>query len=700
MTLLDHVNIRQGTASTSRFSAGNTLPLSKRPFGMSAFAPQSSWAPNFFHPADRALDGVRLTHQPSPWVSDFAALLFSPQSGKPYVHRDNIWSGYRPNEAVLTPAYQELDFLRARAKWRLTPTERAAIVLLDFHESVELPRLMIRPMDQDSSLRLDPETLRVEGYTTHSTHPVAEGFKLHFVMDIIGSVDSDATMATNNKNIIESGLESSGEGAGLNIAFGQRQIEIRMAFSFISVEQAWINLDRELGARSFNEVREETEAIWESYLKKIRIKTDDSAVADTFYSAMYRLFLFPNQMDEIDANGRRVHRSAYDGQIHSGPAYTNNGFWDTFRTVYPLYSLICPERYADILEGYVNAYRESGWLPKWPSPAETGIMPGTLIDAVIADAAVKGIGSREMLETALEGAIKHANTDAHDDRIGRRGLTEYLELGYVPKDKFHENVNRSLDYIYGDYCIGLTARALGREDLAEAYFERGMQYKLLYDKDSGFMRGRDSAGKFVEPFDPFSWGGDYTEGSAWQNSLAVYHDVDGLIDLMGGRDAFVAHLDELFATPPFYTIGSYWAEIHEMTEMAAIDFGQFAISNQPSFHIPYLYAHAGERDKAIYWLERATSELFTAEPDGYPGDEDNGSMAGWYIFTMMGLYPICPGKPEYIVTKPLADEFLLTLEDGKEVLISTDEEGRFLLDGKVIDTTYLSHQMLLGQTHA
>lgn len=698
MARLDHVNIKQGTDSTSLFSQGNTLPLTKRPFGMSAFAPQTTRDANFYHPHHRSLHGVRLTHQPSPWVNDFASLLFQPQRETPASHPDSIWSGYRPEDAVLTPAYQELDFLRARAKLRLTASDRAAIMLLDFHETVTIPRLAILPKDAETKIILHPEKNQIEGYTRFSTHPTADNFALYFVMDIRGAIDRAHTETTTNDGRHQTGTHADGNGAGLNVGFAEKKIEIRLGFSFISIEQAWINLRRELGERSFDEIRREGEAIWEAQLAKIDIEADD-ATLDTFYSCMYRLFLYPTRMDEFDANMQRIHYSPYSGETHPGPAYTNNGFWDTFRTVYPLYSIIDPERYADILEGYVNAYRESGWLPKWPSPAETGIMPGTLIDAVIADAAVKGIGSRDMLETALEGAIKHSITDAHDERIGRRGVTEYLELGYVPKDKFHESVNRSLDYIYGDYCIGRTAEVLGRHELIAPYAVKAQNYKKLYDAETGFMRGRTSSGDFSPTFDPFEWGGDYTEGSAWQNSLAVYHDFDGLIELMGGTNAFAEHLDRLFAAEPLYGIGSYWGEIHEMTEMAAVDFGQFAISNQPSFHIPYLYVLVGQREKAVHWIRRACSELFSANPAGFPGDEDNGSTSGWYILSMLGFYQLCPGKAEYVIASPLVESASIQLgSSGRRALISRDSDGCFVLNGKRIESTYLSHEQLISES--
>ena len=469
MHLLDYVNIKQGTASTSRFSHGNTLPLTQLPFGMAAFAPQTNWNPNFYHPADRSLEGVRLTHQPSPWVGDFGCFLMIPQSGDPFSRQHAIWSGYRPSDAVLTPVYQKLRFLRARADFELTPAQRGAFIRLSFDSSVQIPRLTLRPMDAYTKLALNPETRRLEGYTTYHRHPAADSFALYFVMEFDGDLDLENTAATFNDGRVAPGQGNEGDGAGLSIAFASREIQIRLAVSYISIAQAAENLKQELEGCSFEEIHSKGAAEWETWLSKIRVLETDEADLKTFYTCMYRLFLFPNKMHEISATGETIHYSPYDGKIHPGVLYTNNGFWDTFRTVYPLYSILCPGMYEEILEGFVNAYRESGWLPKWPSPAETGIMPGTLIDAIIADAAVKGIGSRELLETALEGALKHSVTPGEKSQVGRRGVEEYVKLGYVPKDQYRENVNRSLDYIYGDFCIAQTAKVLGKDAIAADY---------------------------------------------------------------------------------------------------------------------------------------------------------------------------------------------------------------------------------------
>ena len=280
-------------------------------------------------------------------------------------------------------------------------------------------------------------------------------------------------------------------------------------------------------------------------------------------------------------------------------------------------------------------------------------MPSTLIDAVIAEAAVNGIGSHAVLERALSGMLKHANERSAHSKYGRDGIELYLKYGYVPREDYRESVNLTLDFAYGDWCIATVAKVLGREELVAEYMRRAKNYQKLFDPDTGFMRGRDRAGKMAEDFDPITWGGEYTEGSAWQSSFAVPHDVDGLAALYGGKERMIEKLDQLFAEPPRYRVFGYGGEIHEMTEMAAVDFGQMAISNQPCFHLPYLFAALGDQEKTDYWVERLVKEAFTPTVDGYPGDEDNGSMSAWYVLATIGQYRLCPGKTEWISSKRL-----------------------------------------------
>ena len=373
----------------------------------------------------------------------------------------------------------------------------------------------------------------------------------------------------------------------------------------------------------------------------------------SFYSCMYRVFLYPHKAYELDGEGNAIHYVPFDGSIKFGVRYTDNCFWDTYRTVFPLYTLIAREEFAEILQGLVVDYTDGGWLPRCTSMGEVGCMPSTLIDAIIAEAAVNGIGDPCVLSDALNGMLYHATHEAKDPRYGRNGALSFIRYGYVPNNEHRESVNLTQDFAYGDWCIATVAQCLGKNEIAKEYFAHADYYKHLFDPATGFMRGRDTEGDMKEEFDPFVWGGEYTEGSAWQNSFAVPHDVEGLAELHGGKDRLIAKLDELFATPPRYRVNGYGFEIHEMTEMGLVDFGQMAISNQPSFHLPFLYAALGEPKKTERWVKRLVQEAFFPTDDGYPGDEDTGTMSAWYILSVLGLYRLCPGSREWIKFTPL-----------------------------------------------
>ncbi|MBQ6897503.1 MAG: glycoside hydrolase family 92 protein, partial [Clostridia bacterium] len=410
-------------------------------------------------------------------------------------------------------------------------------------------------------------------------------------------------------------------------------------------------------------IREDAEKIWEDYLSRVEIEAVDEKQMKTFVSCLYRAFLYPHKCYEINEKGEKIHYAPSSGKILPGVRYTDNGFWDTYRTCYPFYALVAKDEYREMCRGFVNDYLECGWLPRWPSIGERGCMPSTLIDAVLCDAAVKGLMDKETMEQALEGMLKHANVNSSDDDYGRSGAESYVRLGYVPIEAHRESVNLTLDAAYGDWCIAGIAELLGKDDIAKEYYLRADNYKNLFDKETGFMRPKFEDGSFRPGFCPVAWGRDYTEGSAWQNSFAVPHDMEGLASLYGGREELLKKIDELFATPPVYENAGYGCEIHEMTEMAAADFGQCAISNQPSFHLPYIYSEMGDVDRTSYWVEKMCNEVFSFEDDGFPGDEDNGSMALWYVFSTIGIYPFCPGKNEFVRTKRLAKSVKLL---GKE----------------------------------
>ena len=633
MQYLPFVNIKQGTFSEHRFSNGNTLPLVQLPFAMTGFAPQTEdkggW---FFHPASRSLEGVRLTHQPSPWIADYGAFLFTPQTGCVLDTPARAWSGYRPGDAVLTPAYMRLRFLRSMTDLELTPGVRGCKMRLRFPAG-RTPYLTIFPVYGSYTFDVDFARNMAFASSDGARGDFHKDFCNRLVMRFSVPIDREKTYKADNC---------------LHIAFTSPLVEADCGTSYISFAQAEQNMADDCDGRAFEQMRADAERLWEEYLSRIVIEPTDEKQMRTFYSCLYRTGLFPHKAYEIQ-DGKPVHYCPFDGTVRNGVRYTDNGFWDTHRTEYPLLALIGRNEYAEILEGFIADYRDGGWLPRWPSVGERGCMPSTLIDAVIADAAVKGILTGEPLETALEGMLKHANHDAPNEDLGRNGAESYVRLGYVPNDVVRRHsVNLTLDAAYGDFCIAQVAHVLGKTDVENAYRIRAKNYKNLFDPSVGFMRGRASDGAFRPHFDPLDWGGDYTEGSAWQSSFAVPHDVEGLAGLYGGKEQLIAKLDELFATPPDYNIGSYGCEIHEMTEMAAADFGQCAISNQPSFHLPYLYAALGAPEKTAYWVRKICTEAFSDADDGFPGDEDNGSMSAWFILSTLGIYDICPGKNEYI----------------------------------------------------
>ncbi len=651
MKYCDFVNTKQGSASVHRFSNGNTLPLCQLPFGMAAFAPQTvennlRW---YYHPDSRSFEGIRITHQPSPWIGDYGALCFMPQKSPLNIGEEERWSGFRPEDAVLTPYTLKYNLLRTRSVIEVTPTERCAVIRVEFKDDSD-NFFSVLPVGGNNSFSFDPEKNILTAVTDQNAGSDVKFREYVLFVFPEGSVDKDAIYTQDEDNISAS-FEIKGTKAGIHIGLKNKVTEIKLACSYISASQALISLEREIGCKTFEEVSSSAEDIWEKYLSRIEITPSDEKQMRTFYSCMYRAFLYPHKCFETDADGEDIHYCPSDGSVRKGKRYTDNGFWDTYRTVYPFYSLTAKGEMREMVASFVNDYRECGWLPRWLATGERGCMPSTLIDAVICDAAVKGLISRENLETALEGMIKHATTDSGEDRYGRNGAESYCRLGYVPYDEQKESVNLTLDAAYGDWCIAEIAKILGKADIEKEFRKRAKNYSNLFDKESGFMRPKDSEGNFRPDFTPIGWGRDYTEGSAWQNSFAVPHDMEGLAQLYGGRDKLIEKIDELFATKPDYEIIGYDCEIHEITEMASADFGQCAISNQPSFHIPYIYSELGETEKTAYWVERLCKEAFSYENDGFPGDEDNGTTAIWYIFGVLGFYPFCPGKPYYIKGK-------------------------------------------------
>lgn len=671
MNYLKYVNIKQGSKSVPRFSQGNTLPLVQRPFGFASFAPQSdtgrgSW---YYHPDDRSLEGIRITHQPSPWIGDHCAMVMMPQIEKPYFKGGRRWSSFDPDKVVLEPGYLNYYLKRTFSTFELTPTEYGARVRLSFNK--EFKRwLSVLPVGGNCAYEYDEENNRLYCMTDYNQgrHYEKGIIKGYFVFQFDSdSVDVSETLVENlDEEIQEKALSIEGQNTGIHICLKKKDVEFSVATSFISYEQALRNLNNDFKEISFDDLRQENADIWNEYLSRIEIDADEDKMR-TFYSCMYRAFLYPHKAYEPDENGNPVHYAPCVDEVKKGYRYTDNGFWDTYRTIYPFYSIVARKELPKIIEGFVQDYVDGAWLPCWTAGDAKNCMPSTAIDAVIADVATKGLVSEELLKKAFEGMELHANNNAVLAAYGRDGCEDYLELGYVPCDKHRESVNLTLDAAYFDYCLAKVAEILGFEDKKEKYLKRAKNYANIFDAETGFMRPKDSKGVFKPDFDPTSWGGDYTEAAAWQTSFAVQHDFEGFAELLGGVDKLIEKLDEFFAAPVEFRVGGYGLEIHEMTEMAACDWGQCAISNQPSFHIPFIYTYFGQPEKTEYWLRKICREGFSAENDGFPGDEDNGTTAVWFVFSCLGIYPITPGKSIFTNCRPMVDNIRIL---GKAIDLS------------------------------
>ena len=676
--ILETIDTRFGTASKHAFSRGNTLPYTGVPFGMNYFVPQTSdqegsW---FFDPHLPIFQGVRLTHQPSPWIGDYSWLLLTPITGE--ISGDTLFhrqSSYAQDKASFQPHYLKIFSLRYQIETQLSPTCYGASIQLRQTQGKNLS-LYVHAADDLTLEQVDNRTIdiRQSGLTETNKSPLVMFTVLAFSVEILS-------------------IKQEGQDWRIDLAGAEAQVQL--ATSFISKEQALFNLPKQ----DFEETKTNAKASWENLLGRFDV-VETGPVDRTFFDhCLYRLFLFPQTFYEVNEQGENIHKDLASGTINPGLLFTNNGFWDTFRTSFPLFALIIPEYYRQFLEGFLNSYRDTGYLPKWLAPDERGMMPGTLIDGLIADSACKGMAP-ELEEEFLKAMIETA-TKADPRAInGRHGLAQYQELGYLSTD-FHESVSHTLDYAYSDFCISTCAAKLGQEELAQIYAQYSKNYQNLFDPETRYMRARDVDGNFRPDFSPYSWGRDYAECSAIQASLGVLHDISGLSQLMGGKEAFSDYLLKACQSLPLFETTGYGYEIHEMSEMATAPFGQLAISNQPSFHIPYLFRYSNYPQYTSLLIKTLRQKAFRAGWDAYPGDEDNGSLSAWYVWSALGFYPTCPGKATYDLGIPLFDHLRVYLaQEDKWLEIRTQQNHEHfhfvqncLLDGKEVQS--IGHKDLL-----
>lgn len=700
----DYVNPLMGTQSTFELSTGNTYPAIARPWGMNFWTPQTGkmgdgW--QYTYTANK-IRGFKQTHQPSPWINDYGQFSIMPVVGRPEFDENKRASWFAHKGETAKPYYYKVYLAEHDVVTELTPTERAAMFRFTFPES-EHSYVVVDAFDKASSVKIDVANRRITGYSTRNSGGVPDNFRNYFVIEFDKAFTYKAVV--DNMTLIAESTETTSAHAGAIIGFATKKgetVHARVASSFISEEQAIQNL-KELGDDTFDTLIEKGKDAWNDVLGRVEVEGGDLDRYRTFYSCLYRSLLFPRKLYEVDASGAIVHYSPFNGKVLPGYMYTDTGFWDTFRCLFPLLNLIYPSVNKEIQEGLINTYKESGFFPEWASPGHRGCMVGNNSASVLVDAYMKGVRVDDVA-TLYEGLL-HATENVHPEisSTGRLGYEYYNRLGYVPYDvKINENAARTLEYAYNDWCIYKLAKELKRpKKEINLFARRAMNYQNLFDKETLLMRGKNKDGKFMAPFSPLKWGDAFTEGNSWHYTWSVFHDPQGLIDLMGGDDVFVSMLDSVFSVPPVFDDSYYRQVIHEIREMTVMNMGNYAHGNQPIQHMIYLYNYAKQPWKAQYWLRQVMDRLYTPTPDGYCGDEDNGQTSAWYVFSALGFYPVCPGTDQYALGAPLFKNATVHFENGKTLEIKAPQNSctnLYIKDMKVngaeYSKNYVTHSLL------
>lgn len=710
---IQYVNPLQGSNSIGAFSTGNTYPAVAHPWGTNAWSPQtgkmgSGWLYSYI---DKTINGFRVTHQPSPWCNDYGVFALMPVTGEVAFGEEDRASAYSHKQETSRPDYYSVLLERYGIKAELTPSMTGAIFNFTYPKH-DQAAIILDCFNRGGEVKILPKENKIIGYSKYYTgnnnRKLPENFAIYFV---ITSSKPFKQFGTWNDSVQHNNVaQQSGKHVGGYIRFATNEgekVELKVAASFVSAEQAQVNFDRELAKYSFAQVQQQAASEWNKQLEKIEVKGGTLDQKRTLYTALYRTLLFPRRFSEIDKSGKEVHYSPYTGKIEEGPMYADNGFWDTFRATHPFNTILFPELSNRMMQGLVHHVKEGGWVPEWFSPGTIDCMIGQNSASVIADAYLKGIRDYDY-ETLWEATIKGANNTG-PNATGRSGVTYYNDLGYVPYDleRMRGSVSKTMEYAYNDWCIAQWGKSMGKSsELIDLHLKRAHNYANVFDTSLNFVRARDRAGEWEPNFSPDNWNAPFTEGSSWHWTWAVFHDPQGLINLMGGDEKFVERMDEMFEAHPTVGLGGRRNLIHEMTEMIAGGFGQYAHGNQPVQHAIYLYNYAGAPYKAQYWARQVMDRLYHSgweNGKGLCGDEDNGQTSTWYIMSALGFYSVCPGSLEYPIGSPLFDEMTLNLPNGKKFTVKTINNGEknyyiqsAKLNGVPFERTFLTHSDIMN----
>lgn len=698
---VDMVNPLMGTDSKPSFSNGNTYPVIGRPWGMHYWTPQTGkngdgW--QYCYSADKIV-GFKQTHQPSPWMNDYGQFSIMPVTGSLQFIEEKRASWFSHKTETATPYLYSVYLSDAGVTAAFTASERAAMFRFSFPKT-DSAFIVVDAYDKGSYIKILPAENKIIGYSTKNSGSVDGSYKNYFVLYFDKSFSLLRTWRENTLCGADS-LEITSAHSGAVIGFKTNKgevVQVRAASSFISFEQAELNLATELGSKTFETLCTEAKTAWNEKLGRIKAEGGTEEQLKTFYSCLYRTLQFPQKHYEVNAQKNIVHYSPYTGKVMPGYKFAGTGFWDTFRALYPFLNLFYPSINKEMQQGLVNDYKEGGWLPEWSSPGYRDVMIGNNSASVVADAFIKDVAIKDI--EILYEAVKHGANNEGPSATGRKGIEYYNTLGYVPYNVgINENAARTLEYAYDDFCIAQLAKKLNKPaNEIDFYLKRSQNFRNLFDKQTNLMRGRNKDSSFQSPFNPFKWGDAFTEGNSWHYSWSVFHDVEALKNLMGGNENFAAMLDSVFTMEPVFDESYYGFVIHEIREMQVMNMGQYAHGNQPIQHMIYLYNYAGQPWKAQYWIRQAMKKLYKPAPDGYCGDEDNGQTSAWYVFSALGFYPVCPATEQYVLGTPLFKKITATLENGKSLVINAPNNSEasiyvqsLMWNGKAVNTNYINH---------
>ena len=693
--LVDLVNPLVGTDSSYELSNGNTYPAIATPWGMNFWTPQTGkmgdgWG--YTYDAHK-IRGFKQTHQPSPWINDYAAFSIFPETGKIKVNEHERAAWFSHKAETSKAHYYKVYLADYDVTTEITPTDRGAQFQFTFPESDE-SHVLIDGFFKGSMVKVYPDERKVVGYCRNNSGGVPENFHNYFVIYFDKDFERIQTWNINKSELLkneslssETNAEGYHVGAVLSFKTSENEkITAKVASSFISLDQAELNLAREINADSFLQTKNKAKNTWNNELNKIEIQGGTTEQLRTFYTALYRVLLFPRKFYELDSNNNIIHYSPYNGEVLPGYMFTDNGFWDTFRAVYPFFTIMYPEFVSQVMQGLVNTYKESGWLPEWASPGHRNSMIGSNSAINIADAYLRGIRGYD-INILYEAILKNTENKGPINSVGRFGAEYYNSLGYIPYDVgVNENAARTLEYSFADWAIAELATELKRpKDEINLFKKRSLNYKNLFDPEIGFMRGKNKDGSWDTGFTPDKWGDAFTEGSSWHWTWCVFHDPNGLAESFGGINKMRKRLDEVFTAPPTFNYSYYGQQIHEITEMIISDMGQYAHGNQPVQHAIYLYNWLEQPWKTQMLARDIMNKLYSPYPDGLCGDEDNGQTSAWYVFSALGIYPVTPGTGQYAIGSPLFTNIKLHLENGNTFELKAENNN---VDNVYINSIY------------